>query len=258
MRQAADQMVAASRALAVANLRVAQSVGQQAESISSVSGSSELMASIMQQCAGSSRSARELMETADRLAAEVRRDLETLVAAIHDGSAATARIVGVTRVVDELAFQTNILALNAAVEAARAGEAGAGFAVVADEVRNLAQRSAAAARDIAALVEESSAKNTEGTSKLDSVAGAMRSLIEHTRQVKELIDELEISSTELVQGTDQISESMRQLESIVQSAAATSEETSTAGEELNTQAAAMRELVGCLAGVSERENGNGE
>jgi methyl-accepting chemotaxis protein len=190
------------------------------------------------------------MEKADQIASQVTAGVETMLTTIRDASAAASRIAGVTRVVDELAFQTNILALNAAVEAARAGESGAGFAVVADEVRSLAQRSAEAARDIAALVEESTAKTNEGSSKLDRVAESMRSLIEHTGQVKALMDELAMSSDELVRGTDQISESMRQLDASVQSAAASSEETAATGEELTAQAATMRDLVRCLPGVS--------
>lgn len=181
---AADQIAAAAAGLASANQTLSQSVTGQAESVSSVSGSSELMASIMRQSAESSRDAGKLMEQTDRMAAQVTTGLETMIVTIREASNAAGKIAGVTRVVDELAFQTNILALNAAVEAARAGESGAGFAVVADEVRSLAQRSAEAARDIAALVEESSKKTSEGNSQLDSVAGAMRSLIEHTGRVK--------------------------------------------------------------------------
>ncbi len=191
------------------------------------------------------------MQDAERLAAEVTTDLDALVTSIREGSAATARIAGVTRIVDDLAFQTNILALNAAVEAARAGESGAGFAVVADEVRSLAHRSAEAARDIANLAEESAAKTSEGNTKLDRVAGAMRSLIEHTGRIKVLIDEMVVSTEELVNGTDQISESMRQFEAGVQSAAASSEETAATGQELSAQAVNLRELVGGLAGASK-------
>jgi methyl-accepting chemotaxis protein len=249
---AAEQIAAAAAGLASANQMLSQTVSSQAESVSSVSGSSELMASIMRQSAETSQSAGELMVRAEGMAAQVTAGLETMILTIREAGAAAGRIAGVTRVVDELAFQTNILALNAAVEAARAGESGAGFAVVADEVRSLAQRSAEAARDIAALVEESAKKSGEGNSQLDIVAEAMRSLIEHTGRVKGLMDELAISNSELVRGTDQISESMRQLDATVQSAAASSEETAATGDELTAQAAAMRDLVRSLPGVSHR------
>jgi methyl-accepting chemotaxis protein len=259
IRQIATELNVASReiagaavALASANEAMAHTVAGQSDAVSAVSGSSELMASIMRQSAESCRSAGSLMEDAGRLSGQVTTDLDAMVTTIREGSAAAARIAGVTRIVDDLAFQTNILALNAAVEAARAGESGAGFAVVADEVRSLAHRSAEAARDIANLAEESAAKTAEGNSKLDRVAGAMRSLIEHTGQIKALIDEMVVSTEELVHGTDQISESMRQFEAGVQSAAASSEETAATGQELSAQAAGLRELVGGLAGVSAK------
>ncbi len=243
LAEAADQIATASAQLASANQVLAQGISKQAASVSEVSGSSELMASIMRQSAESSKSAGNLMMTADGLAAEVTQDLDELLVSMQASGAAAAKIAGVTKVVDELAFQTNILSLNAAVEAARAGESGAGFAVVADEVRSLAQRSAEAARDIAALVEESSVKTKEGASRLDRVAEAMRSLIGQTTQVKGLVDELTVSNEELVRGTDQISESMRQLDTIVQTAASSSQETAATGQEMSAQAATMRDLV---------------
>jgi methyl-accepting chemotaxis protein len=250
--EAAEQVAAAAASMALANQALSQSVTAQAESVGAVSGSSKLMASIMRQSAESGQSAGELMEQAGKVAEQVTGGLETMLVTIREASAAAAKIAGVTRVVDELAFQTNILALNAAVEAARAGESGAGFAVVADEVRSLAQRSAEAARDIATLVEESSRKSTEGNAKLDRVAADMRSLIEQTGRVKSLVDEMAMSNGELVRGTDQISENMRQLEASIQSAAASSEETAATGEELTAQAATMRDLVGCLRRGSRR------
>lgn len=248
--QAAGQIAEASAQLASANQMMAQGIAAQSESVSGVAGSSELMASIMRQTAESSSSAGALMNKADQLAAQVTVDLEAMVVSIREGNAASTRIAGVTKVVDELAFQTNILALNAAVEAARAGESGAGFAVVAGEVRNLAQRSAAAARDIAELVEQSSRKSTEGSAKLDQVADAMRTLIKHTAGIKVLMDEMTTSNSELVQGTNQISEEMRQLDTTVQNAAATSEETAATGEEMSAQSAAMQSLVSSLQAVS--------
>jgi methyl-accepting chemotaxis protein len=251
--QAAEQIATAAAQLAAASHSLARGIAQQSESVSEVSGSSELMASIMRQSADSGKQAAELMGSADILAAQVTEGLDAVVLGNRESSAAAAKIAGVTRVVDELAFQTNILALNAAVEAARAGESGAGFAVVADEVRNLAQRSAEAARDIATLVEESSVKAKEGSSKLDRVAEAMRSMIEQTGRVKGLVDELGISNDELVHGTDQISASMRQLDSVVQTAAASSEETAATGEEMSAQAAVMQDLIGSLQGIAGGE-----
>lgn len=243
LAEGAEQVAGAAAQLAAASQSMAKDIAHQSQSIGEVSGSSELMASIMRQSAENGAQAGTLMKAADEAAGRVTADLEALVASIHDASMAASKIAGVTRVVDELAFQTNILALNAAVEAARAGESGAGFAVVADEVRNLAQRSARAASDIAELVASSSAKTRDGEQKLDQVAGAMRSLIEQTGKVKDLMDELAVSNGELVHGTDGISGSMRQLDEAVQRVAAISEETAATGEEMSGQAASIGDLA---------------
>ena len=121
---------------------------------------------------------------------------------IDDSSNKIARII---KVIDEIAFQTNILALNAAVEAARAGEAGLGFAVVADEVRNLAQRCAQAARDTAGLIEESIVTSRDGNARLDQMAGTVRAMTESAAQVKSLVDEVNMGSQEQARGMEQIS-----------------------------------------------------
>ncbi len=166
------------------------------------------MASIMRQTADSSRAAESLLEEADSLANRVREGMDVLVSAIQESRASVGKIAGITDIVDRIAFQTNILALNAAVEAARAGASGSGFAVVADEVRKLAQRSAQAAGDIASLVDESAQKTQAGASRLDQVAGAMRTLMDKTAEVKAPFDTQAMSYDELVRGTDQISTSI--------------------------------------------------
>jgi methyl-accepting chemotaxis protein/methyl-accepting chemotaxis protein-1 (serine sensor receptor) len=152
-------------------------------------------------------------------------------------------VAKIIRVIDEIAFQTNILALNAAVEAARAGEAGMGFAVVADEVRNLAQRSAQAAKDTAALIEESIARSREGSTKLDQVAGAIRAITESSGKVKVLVDEVKQGSEEQARGIRQIAKAISHMEQVTQKSAASAEASASAGQQMSAQAETLRQVA---------------
>jgi methyl-accepting chemotaxis protein len=143
---------------------------------------------------------------------------------MNDINASSDRISKIIKVIDEIAFQTNILALNAAVEAARAGEAGMGFAVVADEVRNLAQRCAQAARDTAGMIEDSIAKSNDGKSKLDLVVTAIDSINESAAKVKHLVDQVSSGSVEQSRAIEQVAGAIVQMEKVTQSTAANAEQ----------------------------------
>jgi len=136
------------------------------------------------------------MSESQQRVARTNEALGQMVIAMAEISSSSGKIAKIIRVIDEIAFQTNILALNAAVEAARAGEAGMGFAVVADEVRNLAQRCAQAAKDTAGLIEESISKSNEGKLKTDLVASEIHSIIEQSSKVKTLVDNVNAGSVE--------------------------------------------------------------
>ena len=201
-----------------------------------------------------------MSETARRVE-DANHNLEEMVQSMKEINTSSEKISKIIRVIDEIAFQTNILALNAAVEAARAGEAGMGFAVVADEVRNLAHRSAQAAKDTAALIEESIAKSNEGNKKLQLVAGSIQQVTGSATQVKVLVDEVDVGSQEQSRGIEQIATAVTQMETVTQRSAASAEESAAASEELATQAQAlndiverMRKLVGGNSGASPRKD----
>ena len=242
----ADQISGVAAQVASSSQSLAQGSSEQAASLEETSASSEQISSMTRKNAESSQSAAASMTEASGRIHEANRNLDQMVLSTTEINASSEKISKIIKVIDEIAFQTNILALNAAVEAARAGEAGMGFAVVADEVRNLAQRSAQAAKDTAGLIEESISRSNNGKTKLDLVASAVRSITESTGQVKTLVDEVSLGSQEQARGIEQVSRAIAQMQSVTQTTAAGAQESAAASQELSAQSNGLRDLTARL------------
>jgi methyl-accepting chemotaxis protein len=250
LRRAASELDRSSRQVSSAAVQIssasqqlAQGASEQAASVEETSASTEQMSAMTQKNADDASAAANVMSEVSDVVRQANHTLADLEASMKEIDASSAKIAKIIHVIDEIAFQTNILALNAAVEAARAGEAGMGFAVVADEVRNLAQRSAQAARDTTAMIEESIARSNQGQVKLDYVSKAIASITQKSVSVNGLIEAVRAGSAQEAAGVGQISTAITQVEKVAQNAAAAAEQTASAGEELNAQAAALQELV---------------
>jgi methyl-accepting chemotaxis protein/methyl-accepting chemotaxis protein-1 (serine sensor receptor) len=246
LSESAGHVANASSKIATSSQGLAQGASQQAASIEETSASAEEITAMTRQNADNSRAAAEVMTQTAQVVNEANHSLDQMQTSMREINASSDKVGKIIKVIDEIAFQTNILALNAAVEAARAGEAGMGFAVVADEVRNLAQRSAQAAKDTAGLIEESIAKSQEGRGKLDQVSAAIRNITESAQKVKALVDEVKTGSEEQANGIEQISKAMSQMEQVTQKSAEGAEETASAGQEMSKQAETLGQIVSRL------------
>jgi methyl-accepting chemotaxis protein/methyl-accepting chemotaxis protein-1 (serine sensor receptor) len=223
--------------------QLAQGASEQAASLEETSASTEEISSMTRRNADHSQSAATLMQETARHVGEANQKLEQMLASMRDINASSEKISKIIKVIDEIAFQTNILALNAAVEAARAGEAGMGFAVVADEVRNLAQRCAQAARDTTGLIEESIGMASEGSRRVDQVVEAIRFVTENANKVKSLIEEVSSGSREQANGIEQVAKTLTEMGQVTQRTAASAEEGAAASEELTGLSAGMKRSV---------------
>jgi methyl-accepting chemotaxis protein/methyl-accepting chemotaxis protein-1 (serine sensor receptor) len=239
----AEQLTDASSQVSASSQVLAQGSSQQAASLEQTSSSSEQISSMTRHNADNARTAEQLGAEVAEQVTEANHSLDDMVESMQRINTSSEKISRIIRVIDEIAFQTNILALNAAVEAARAGEAGMGFAVVADEVRNLAQRAAQAAKDTSSLIEESISTAADGKNKLGGVAESIAVITDGAEKVKTLCAEVRTGSEEQARGIEQIAKAISQMQSVTQQTAASAEQNAAAGQELNAQSDTLRGIV---------------
>ena len=249
----ARQIQSVAGQLGASSQNLAQGATEQAASLEETSAAMEQINSMTAQNVDHSKRAVALMGDTASSVKEVNLSLDHMLGSMREIGTSSDKIAKIIKVIDEIAFQTNILALNAAVEAARAGEAGLGFAVVADEVRTLAQRSAQAAKDTASLIEESISTATAGGARLDEVAKAVSRVTEVSEKVKVLIDEISSGSHEQAKGISQITTALRQMDQVTQQSAAGAEENAAAGADLHNQSVSLDKIIQRLTSMLEGE-----
>jgi methyl-accepting chemotaxis protein len=243
VRRGADVINLGSQELATGNMELSSRTETQASSLEETAASMEELTSTVRQNADNAQQARTLVEGASSTAVKGGAVMQQVVSTMNDINGSSRKIVDITSVIDGIAFQTNILALNAAVEAARAGEQGRGFAVVASEVRNLAQRSAAAAKEIKVLIDQSVHNIQLGTELVEQAGATMSTLVENVHQVTTIVGEIAVASREQSEGIDQVNTAIVQMDQVTQQNAALVEEAAAATQSLQDQADELTQTV---------------
>jgi methyl-accepting chemotaxis protein len=243
VRAGTDTIATASSEIAAGNLDLSSRTEQQASSLEETAASMEELTSTVRQTADNARHANELAASAAHIAQQGGSVVGQVVGTMTAINESSKRIVDIISVIDGIAFQTNILALNAAVEAARAGEQGRGFAVVASEVRNLAQRSAAAAKEIKTLIGDSVEKVDAGAKLVDQAGTTMGNIVGSVERVATIITEIMNATQEQTAGIAEVNMAVAQMDQVTQQNAALVEEAAAASESMQEQAAQLADVV---------------
>ena len=243
VRQGTDSIATASSEIASGNQDLSTRTEQQASSLQQTAASMEELTATVKQNADNARQANQLALSASTVAVKGGSVVAQVVGTMEAITSSSRKIVDIIGVIDGIAFQTNILALNAAVEAARAGEQGRGFAVVASEVRSLAQRSAAAAKEIKVLIGASVDKVEEGSAQVGEAGKTMDEIVDSVKRVNDIMAEISAASQEQTQGIEQINVAIAQMDQVTQQNAALVEEAAAAAQSLQHQAGGLSQLV---------------
>jgi len=255
LSSSSEQVSAASGQVAQSSQQLAEGASEQASSLEETSASLEEMASMTRQNADNAKQANQMALQARDGADQGRQAMTRMIDAIGHIKKSSDETAKIVKTIDEIAFQTNLLALNAAVEAARAGEAGKGFAVVAEEVRNLAMRSAEAAKNTAALIEQSQKNSENGVNVSSEVAQILQKIVDVAQKLTQLSGEVSAASNEQSKGIEQVNAAVSQMDKVTQSNAASAEESASASEELSAQARELQDMVGALVNLVGSSNG---